>query len=88
MDQNVTRGEHGMAGGTDGVSFCAARTLGAQQERWLNPPERIELLAAKIDAADTNSRQNAALHFAEYRESGRGRPGSVGSDRSSLLDSG
>jgi hypothetical protein len=31
----------------------AAKTLNEQRERWLNPPEWIELLAAKIDAADT-----------------------------------
>jgi hypothetical protein len=31
----------------------AARTLNEQRERWLNPPEWIEPLAAKIDAADT-----------------------------------
>jgi hypothetical protein len=31
----------------------AAKALNEQRERWLNPPEWIELLAAKIDAADT-----------------------------------
>jgi hypothetical protein len=31
----------------------AAKTLNEQRERWLNPPEWIEPLAAKIDAADT-----------------------------------
>jgi hypothetical protein len=31
----------------------AAKALNEQRERWLNPPEWIDLLAAKIDAADT-----------------------------------
>jgi hypothetical protein len=31
----------------------AAKSLNEQRERWLNPPEWIDLLAAKIDAADT-----------------------------------
>jgi predicted nucleotidyltransferase len=31
----------------------AAKALNEQRERWLNPPEWIELLSAKIDAADT-----------------------------------
>ena len=30
----------------------SAKALNEQRERWLNPPEWIELLAAKIDAAD------------------------------------
>jgi hypothetical protein len=30
----------------------AAKTLNEQRERWLNPPEWIEPLAARIDAAD------------------------------------
>jgi hypothetical protein len=32
---------------------AAAKTLNEQRERWLNPPEWIEPLAAKIDAADS-----------------------------------
>ena len=31
----------------------AAKALNEQRERWLNPPDWIELLAAKIDAVDT-----------------------------------
>lgn len=32
---------------------AAAKALNEQRERWLNPPEWIDQLAAKIDAADT-----------------------------------
>ncbi|MDB5319340.1 MAG: hypothetical protein JWN40_971, partial [Phycisphaerales bacterium] len=32
---------------------AAAKSLDEQRERWLNPPEWLEPLAAKIDAADT-----------------------------------
>jgi hypothetical protein len=32
---------------------AAAKSLDEQRERWLNPPEWIEPLAAKIDATDT-----------------------------------
>jgi hypothetical protein len=35
-----------------GNARLSAKALNAQLERWLNPPEWIEQVAAKVDAAD------------------------------------
>jgi hypothetical protein len=38
---------------TFGIPFTAAAELSEKRERWLNPPEWIGQVAAKVDAADT-----------------------------------
>ncbi|HEY2586196.1 MAG TPA: DNA methyltransferase [Tepidisphaeraceae bacterium] len=46
-------GEEDTASSHYGRIAAAARELNEQRERWLNPPEWIEQVSAKVDAADT-----------------------------------